>query len=48
MTAVRKFLFFLDPKHRGRVPLKAMLSSPVLHELLELRRPDITQEGHMT
>ncbi len=44
VTAVRKFLFFLDPKHRGRVPLKAMLGSPVLHELLELRRPDITDE----
>ena len=44
VTAVRKFLFFLDPKHRGRVPLKAMLASPVLHELLEMRRTDIMQE----
>ena len=33
----------LDPKHRGRVPIKAMLASPVLHELLELRRPDVSE-----
>lgn len=44
VTAVRKFLFFLDPRHRGRVPIKAILKSPVTHELLELRRHDITQE----
>jgi serine/threonine-protein phosphatase 2A regulatory subunit B'' len=44
VTAVRKFLFFLDPRRRGRVPIKAILASPVTHELLELRRPDITQE----
>ena len=41
VTAVRKFLFFLDPRRRGRVQIKAMLASPVTHELLELRRTDI-------
>jgi len=41
VTAVRKFLFFLDPKRRGRVSLQDMLSSPILHELLDLRRADL-------
>ena len=44
VTAVRKFLFFLDPRRRGRVPIKSILASAVTHELLELRRPDITQD----
>jgi len=44
VTAVRKFLFFLDPRKRNRVPIKAILASPVTHELLELKRNDITQE----
>ena len=44
VTAVRKFLFFLDPRRRNRVPIKAILSSPVTHELLELKRADISQE----
>jgi len=43
VTAVRKFLFFLDPRKRNRVPIKAVLASPVTHELLELKRADITQ-----
>ena len=29
VTAVRKFLFFLDPRKRGRMPIKAILASPV-------------------
>jgi serine/threonine-protein phosphatase 2A regulatory subunit B'' len=41
VTAVRKFLFFLDPRRRGRVQIKQMLASPVTHELLELRRHDL-------
>ena len=41
VTAVRKFLFFLDPRRRGRVQIKQMLASPVTHELLELRRLDL-------
>ena len=43
-TAVRKFLFFLDPRRRTRVPIKELLASPVTHELLELKRPDITPD----
>ena len=39
MTAVRKFLFFLDVPRKGRISLRAILSSPILHELFELRRP---------
>ena len=42
VTAVRKFLFFLDSKRRGRVSIRDMLAHPILHELLELRRADIT------
>ena len=42
VTAVRKFLFFLDPRRRTRVPIKELLASPVTHELLELKRLDIT------
>jgi hypothetical protein len=37
-TAVRKFFFFLDAKRRGHVRVRDMLSSPILNELLELRR----------
>ena len=47
VTAVRKFLFFLDPRRRGRVQIRSMLASPVTHELLELRRNDVLDEiGH--
>ena len=42
VTVVRKFLFFLDPKRRGRVSVREMLAHPILHELLELRRADIS------
>jgi len=44
VTAVRKFFFFLDPRRRGRVSMQKMLASPILHELLELRRSDISPE----
>jgi Ca2+-binding EF-hand superfamily protein len=44
VTAVRKFLFFLDPRRRTRVPIKELLASPVTHELLELKRLDITSD----
>jgi len=37
ITAVRKFFFFLDPKHTGRIYIKDMLTSPILAELYELR-----------
>jgi len=44
VTAVRKFFFFLDPRRRGRISLQKMLSSPIMQELLELRRGDLGQE----
>jgi len=37
-TAVRKFFFFLDPKRTGRIHIRALLSSQILHELYELRQ----------
>lgn len=42
MTVVRKFLFFLDAKRRGRVSVREMLAHPILHEFLELRRADVS------
>ena len=44
VTAARKFFFFLDPKRRGRVALRDVLASPILHEMLELRRTDISAD----
>ena len=38
VTAVRKFFFFLDPRRRGRIAIKDLLLSPILQELLDLRR----------
>jgi len=35
-TAVRKFFFFLDPRHTSRIAIKDLVSSPILHELLQL------------
>lgn len=37
-TAVRKFFFFLDPKHTGRIHIRDLLSSSILEELYELRK----------
>ncbi len=36
-TAVRKFLFFLDPKRLGKVRIVDILASGFLDDLLELR-----------
>jgi Ca2+-binding EF-hand superfamily protein len=44
VTAVRKFLFFLGRRQRTRVPIEELLASPVMHELLELKRLDITSD----
>lgn len=44
VTAIRKLQFFLDPKRRGRIELGRMISSPVVHELLMLRRSDVSAE----
>merc|ERR1712070_1149321 len=37
-TAVRKFFFFLDPMKKGRISIQALLTSPILPELFELRQ----------
>ncbi|KAJ8883525.1 hypothetical protein PR048_015369 [Dryococelus australis] len=39
-TAVRKFFFFLDPLHTGRVRIQDILACSFLDELLELRDLD--------
>lgn len=43
-TAVRKFIFFLDPNRRGRVAIQSILLSPILTELFELREPDLPKD----
>ena len=48
MTAVRKFFFFLDPKRRGRISIQDVLCSPILQELLDLRRPDLSLDDLRT
>jgi Ca2+-binding EF-hand superfamily protein len=35
-TAVRRFMFFLDPKHTGRIPIATLVLSRVMDDLLEL------------
>ena len=44
VTAVRKFFFFLDARRRGRIAIKEVLCSPILQELLDLRRPDLSAD----
>ncbi|KAJ3288296.1 Serine/threonine-protein phosphatase 2A regulatory subunit B'' subunit gamma [Borealophlyctis nickersoniae] len=39
-TAVRKFMFFLDPLRRGKITIQTILLSPILSELFELRYQD--------
>ncbi|CAH0403056.1 unnamed protein product [Chilo suppressalis] len=43
-TAVRKFLFFLDPLRVGRVRIRDVLSCSFLDDLLELREEDMPME----
>lgn len=43
-TAVRKFLFFLDPQRNKRISVENILSSGFLDELLEMREKEITKE----
>ncbi|XP_026728131.1 serine/threonine-protein phosphatase 2A regulatory subunit B'' subunit gamma-like [Trichoplusia ni] len=43
-TAVRKFLFFLDPLRVGRVRIRDVLSCSFLDDLLELREEDLPME----
>ena len=37
-TSVRKFFFFLDPKKSGRISITDLLTSPILHELIDLQK----------
>lgn len=43
-TAVRKFMFFLDPMHTGRVRIQDIIASGFLDELLELRDEEASKE----
>jgi len=44
-TAVRKFLFFLDPLKLGKVRIQDILASGFLDELLELRDEDLPKDA---
>jgi serine/threonine-protein phosphatase 2A regulatory subunit B'' len=37
-TAVRKFMFFLDPLHKGKINIKDVVACPILREFNELRQ----------
>lgn len=42
-TAVRRFMFFLDPKRRGRIPIHELAASDISAELHEMA--DVTRES---
>jgi len=43
-TAVRKFMFFLDPMRKGKVSIRDIVASPILHQFNQLRqKQDSTQ-----
>ena len=44
-TAVRKFLFFLDPLRKGMVSIKDIVKSPILREFNELRSVSVDDES---
>ena len=46
-TAVRMFLFFLDPGRRGKVRIKDMIRAPILDELLALRQSALLSEAEL-
>eukprot|EP00802_Teleaulax_amphioxeia_P015081 Tamp_15164.p1 GENE.Tamp_15164~~Tamp_15164.p1 ORF type:complete len:494 (+),score=149.95 Tamp_15164:51-1484(+) len=46
-TAVRMFLFFLDPGRRGKVRIKDMIRAPILDELLALRQSAVLSEAEL-
>jgi serine/threonine-protein phosphatase 2A regulatory subunit B'' len=48
ITAVRKFIFYLDPKRTGKIMIKDMLTSPILAELYELRSQNMSVEDAMS
>ena len=43
-TAVRKFFFFLDPMHTGKVKIQDILSCSFLDDLLELREEVLSKD----
>uniref|UniRef100_A0A1A9UVZ3 Serine/threonine-protein phosphatase 2A regulatory subunit B'' subunit gamma n=1 Tax=Glossina austeni TaxID=7395 RepID=A0A1A9UVZ3_GLOAU len=45
-TVVKKFFFFLDPLHTGRIRIRDILASGLLTELLELRDEESSKESH--
>ncbi|CAM9771795.1 unnamed protein product, partial [Hapterophycus canaliculatus] len=36
-TAVRRFMFFLDPKRTGKIPIDALVRSSIMEEFLQVR-----------
>uniref|UniRef100_A0A0A9YPT9 Serine/threonine-protein phosphatase 2A regulatory subunit B'' subunit gamma n=1 Tax=Lygus hesperus TaxID=30085 RepID=A0A0A9YPT9_LYGHE len=44
-TAVRKFLFFLDPMHTGKIKVQDILTSSFLDDLLELRDDELPKDA---
>ncbi|KAK6640300.1 Serine/threonine-protein phosphatase 2A regulatory subunit B'' subunit gamma [Polyplax serrata] len=44
-TAVRKFLFFLDPLHTGKVKVQDILACSFLDDLLELRDEELPKDA---
>ena len=46
-TAVRMFLFFLDPARRGKVRIKDMIRAAILDELLALRQSALLTEEEL-
>lgn len=44
LIATKKFFFFLDPKHHGRIFIKDILTSPILAELYDLRTEKSNEE----
>ncbi|RKO96825.1 hypothetical protein CXG81DRAFT_4662, partial [Caulochytrium protostelioides] len=46
-AAARKFFFFLDKSRRDRLPIQAILLSPILTELFELRASDADADAEL-
>lgn len=44
-TAVRKFFFFLDPLHTGKIRILDVLACGFLDDLLELRDQDLAKDA---
>ncbi|TRY75925.1 hypothetical protein DNTS_033490 [Danionella cerebrum] len=47
-TAVRKFFFFLDPLHTGKIKIQDILACSFLDDLLELRDEELSKESQET